>query len=264
AETLFLSIANNFNLKNIEYIKDVIAWFNSLLIVFENNANSLDIYSLEGGKYHNQALEILKKADIGIKSFEVEKDKIANVLNPNDVLALNTQMQINPEKYMGQLKQEQENLYKIDLKTFFNVFDKNYNVVGQKEIKLIKDIGFNSEGTVRLLNYLGWILAALDKGRVILIDEIDSKLHFLVADYLINLFNSIDNNPKNSQLICTAHNIMLLDKDLRRDQIYLTCKDDFGVSKLTCLSDYKGVRKNDLFSKKYLAGFYSNLPYMGK
>lgn len=264
AETLFLSIANNFNLKNIEYIKDVIAWFNSLLIVFENNANSLDIYSLEGGKYHDQALEILKKADIGIKSFEVEKDKIANVLNPNDVLALNTQMQINPEKYMGQLKQEQENLYKIDLKTFFNVFDKNNNVVGQKEIKLIKDIGFNSEGTVRLLNYLGWILAALDKGRVILIDEIDSKLHFLVADYLINLFNSIDNNPKNSQLICTAHNIMLLDKDLRRDQIYLTCKDDFGVSKLTCLSDYKGVRKNDLFSKKYLAGFYSNLPYMGK
>ena len=85
AETLFLSIANNFNLKNIEYIKDVIAWFNSLLIVFENNANSLDIYSLEGGKYHDQALEILKKADIGIKSFEVEKDKIANAKLPKQV-----------------------------------------------------------------------------------------------------------------------------------------------------------------------------------
>lgn len=75
-----------------------------------------------------------------------------------------------------------------------------------------------------MLCYLGWMLAALDQGRVILIDEIDAKLHFLVADYLIKLFNSIDNNPKNAQLICTAHNVMLMDEDLRRDQIYFTSK----------------------------------------
>ena len=74
------------------------------------------------------------------------------------------------------------------------------------------------------------------------------------------MFNSIDKNPHNAQLICTAHNVMLMDEDLRRDQIYFTSKDKYGVSKLVSLSDYKGVRKNDLFSKKYLAGFYSNIP----
>lgn len=127
---------------------------------------------------------------------------------------------------------------------------------------LFKDRGFNSEGTERLLCYLGWMLAALDQGRVILIDEIDSKLHFLVADYLIKLFNSIDNNPKNAQLICTAHNVMLMDEDLRRDQIYFTSKDQYGESSLVALSDYKNVRKENLFSKRYLAGFYSKLPDM--
>lgn len=106
------------------------------------------------------------------------------------------------------------------------------------------------------------MLAALDQGRVILIDEIDAKLHFLVADYLLKLFNSIDKNPKNAQLICTAHNVMLMDEDLRRDQIYFTSKDSVGESTLVSLSDYPNVRKNDLFSKKYLAGFYAQLPDM--
>ena len=111
---------------------------------------------------------------------------------------------------------------------------------------------------------MGYILAALDKGKIIFIDEIDSKLHFLVADYLLKMFNSIDKNPNNSQLICTAHNIMLMDDDLRRDQIYFTSKDEYGVSSLVSLADYKGVRKNDLFSKKYLAGFYLKLPNLDR
>ena len=127
---------------------------------------------------------------------------------------------------------------------------------------LFKNRGFNSEGTERLLLYMGWILAALDNGYVLLIDEIDAKLHFLVTDYIIELFNSIDSNPNNAQLICTAHNIMLMDEDLRRDQIYFTSKNQYGESILTALSDYKNVRKSDLFSKKYLAGFYTKLPDM--
>ena len=57
---------------------------------------------------------------------------------------------------------------------------------------------------------------------------------------------------------------MLMDEDLRRDQIYFTSKDMYGVSTLTSLADYKGDRKNDLFSKKYLAGFYSKLPNLSR
>lgn len=259
--TLFLSVGNNFHLDIAPYLNDVMQWFQNLLIVFENDANILDIYTMENGKYKDQALKILKLADIGIQDIRVKKDKVANMANFNDMLNFNAQMQINPASF-GQLKQEEKNLYNIDLETFFDVYDRKGRVKGKKDILLYKNAGFNSEGTARLLCYLGWILAALDQGRVIAIDEIDAKLHFLVADYIIKLFNSIDTNPKNAQLICTAHNVMLMDEDLRRDQIYFTSKDKYGESSLVSLSDYKNVRKTDLFSKRYLAGFYAKLPDM--
>ena len=51
--TLFLSIGSNFNLSISNYLKDVLDWFNNIIIVFENNANSLDIYSVENQKYKN-------------------------------------------------------------------------------------------------------------------------------------------------------------------------------------------------------------------
>ena len=259
--TLFLSVGNNFHLDVAPYVNDVMQWFQNLLIVFENDANILDIYTMENGKYKEQALKILKLADIGIQDIRVKKDKVANMANFNDILNFNAQMQINPASF-GQLKQEEKNLYNIDLETFFVVYDEKGRIKGKKDVLLYKNAGFNSEGTARLLCYLGWILAALDQGRVIVIDEIDAKLHFLVADYIIKLFNSIDTNPKNAQLICTAHNVMLMDEDLRRDQIYFTSKDKYGESSLVSLSDYKNVRKTDLFSKRYLAGFYAKLPDM--
>ena len=260
---LFASVGHNFKLDIVDSLNDVMTWFSNLLIVFENQANSLDIYTLEKGKYKDQALNILRLADIGIKSMEVKKDKLANITDFNDMMRLNTQLQTNPTLGKGQLKQEDANLFNIDMQTVFKVFGKDKHYTGKdKFVELFKDAGFHSEGTMRLLCYLGWLLVALDKGRVILIDEIDSKLHFLVADYLLKMFNSIDKNPNNAQLVCTAHNVMLMDEDLRRDQIYFTSKDQYGESQLVALSDFKNVRKTDLFSKKYLAGFYAKLPDM--
>lgn len=261
--TLFLSAGANFRLQIRDSLIAVMQWFQNLLVVFENNANSLDIYNLEQGKYREQAIKILKLADIGIKDIAVIKDKIVNMADINDVLRFNTQLQTQPP--MGQVKQEDSNLYNIDVRTIFEMYDSNKEALNyKKEVLLFKNRGFNSEGTERLLCYLGWLLAALDQGRVLVIDEMDSKLHFLVADYLIKLFNSIDKNPKNAQLICTAHNVMLMDEDLRRDQIYFTSKDKYGESTLVSLADFKNVRKTELFSKRYLAGFYAKLPDMTK
>lgn len=261
SNTLFLSMGANYNLQIRNMLLSVMQWFQNLLIVFENNANSLDIYDLEHGKYRKQALEILTLADIGIKNIEVTKNRVANMANINDVLRFNTQLQT---QQFGQLKQEDANIYDIDVQTSFDIYDSVGRSKHQKKVMLYKNRGFNSEGTERLLCYLGWLLAALDQGRVLVIDEMDSKLHFLVADYLIKLFNSIDKNPKNAQLICTAHNVMLMDEDLRRDQIYFTSKDKIGESTLISLADFKNVRKTELFSKRYLAGFYAALPDMTK
>lgn len=181
--------------------------------------------------------------------------------NIEDVVKFNTALQMN---YVGQIQQENEVVYDIDIQIKFSVYDENKKKVGTRDIMLLNSGPFHSEGTKRLFHYLGFILEALDKGQVIIVDEIDSKLHFLVADYLIRMFNSIDKNPNNAQLICTAHNLMLMDEGLRRDQIYFVSKDMYGESNLCSLADFKGVRKNDLLSKRYLAGFYSQLPDMNR
>lgn len=257
---LFLSIGNNFLLDISDDIKNVFHWFYQLLVVFEDNDIFLDNYN----KYLQQALEIVKHADIGIQDIAVKKEKLIDkkqenngVINPFSILK-------NSSSMMGQIKKEFNDYYDLDMATTFNVYDSNKKIVDHKDVLLFKNYGFNSEGTLKLLCCLGFLLSVLDRGTTLFLDEIDSSLHFLVADYLIHLFNSIDKNTNNAQLICTAHNITLMDEDLRRDQIYFTSKDQYGESILVSLFDFNNVRKSDLFSKKYLAGFYAKLPDMYK
>lgn len=123
-----------------------------------------------------------------------------------------------------------------------------------------KDFGFHSDGTYRLFAILGLILKILDKGGVLIIDEIDSKLNFLIVDYIFKSFNSINKNIHNAQFVSTAHNVLLMDDGLRRDQIYFASKNKCGATELFSLVDFNDVKKTDLFSKKYLAGFYSAIP----
>ena len=119
---------------------------------------------------------------------------------------------------------------------------------------------FESAGTKKLFEIAGPIIKALANGSVVFIDEIDSRLHPMLVRFLVMLFNSISKNPKNAQLICTTHNVLLLDEEIRRDQIYFTEKDEYGVSKLYSLTDFKGVRKESKLLKQYLLGVFGATP----
>ncbi len=250
---LFLSQAKSYSLGSTSIdFNNAFNWFSKLIIVFEENRNLLTIY--DNQKYITQALDILKMADIGIENFNVHKEKIESG-NPSTIPTIDLS---NPAQIM-----KENNVYNtIDIETYFNVYNELGEISGKKEVYLLKDIGFHSEGTKRLLMYLGWILKALNEGNVILIDEIDSKLHFLIADYILRSFNSISKNWYNAQLICTAHNLLLMDGDIRRDEIYFTSKMPNGETMLKCLAKFKGVLKKNLFSKNYLLGFYTELPNM--
>lgn len=250
---LFLTQAKSFSFGNPSVdITNAFEWFSKLIIVFEENSNLLTIY--ENEKYINQALDILKMADIGIEDFNVYKEKIEPI-NSSSGKSFNL-------SYPAQILKENDSFNTIDIETYFNVYDEHGNICGRKPIFLLKDTGFHSEGTKRLLMYLGWILKTLSEGHVILIDEIDSKLHFLLADYILRCFNSISKNLYDAQLICTAHNLLLMDGDIRRDEIYFTSKNKNGETILKSLAKFKGVLKKDLFSKNYLLGFYTELPNM--
>lgn len=123
------------------------------------------------------------------------------------------------------------------------------------------DLQNESNGTKRLFAYGPIIKNALENGKTIFVDEMDSCLHPSLTRYLISLFQSKETNPHGAQLIFNTQNINLLDLSLfRRDQIYFVDKkNDTGVSDLYSLDDLS-VRKNDLIQKGYLLGRFGALP----
>jgi len=137
------------------------------------------------------------------------------------------------------------------------------------EIKTVhKGVSFDfyadeSEGTKRMFSLIGHWIDVLQNGKILVIDELDTKLHHLLNVFLINLFNDPTQNKKNAQLIFTTHNINLLDQDIfRRDQIWFTEKDgDLGSSDLYSLVEYSPRKDKDI-QKGYLAGKYGALPFI--
>ena len=121
-----------------------------------------------------------------------------------------------------------------------------------------------SKGTINYF-YLGPILKiVLQKGKTVVIDEIDSGLHPLLVEYIIGLFNNREENRKGAQLIFNTHDIAQLSLDIfRRDQIYFVEKNNTtGVSELYSLDEYS-PRKTENIRKGYLQGRYGAIPIIG-
>ena len=91
-----------------------------------------------------------------------------------------------------------------------------------------------SEGTKEMLNISLPIITALERGYPIIIDEFGAKLHPLLTQKILSLFNSLDN--KKSQIIVVTHTTELMSpRLLRRDQIDFVEKDKYGRSYLYTL-----------------------------
>jgi len=125
-----------------------------------------------------------------------------------------------------------------------------------------------SSVTNKLFDLAGYILFALEFEIVLIIDELDSKLHQILTQEIIKLFNNPETNPKNAQLIFTTHDTNLLGADLfRRDQIWFTEKDDFEATDMYSLLEFEDeddntIRKDRSFEKDYIRGRYGAIPYI--
>ena len=143
--------------------------------------------------------------------------------------------------------------------TYHRKYDENNVLVDTVPFNFDKQ---ESEGTKKLLYLLGPWYDTLQNGKILIIDELDSRLHSQLTSRLIDFFHSF--NKSNAQLICAVHDISLLNKNtFRRDQIWFIEKNQFGASELFSLSDFKTdkVRNKSAFDKNYLEGKYGAIPY---
>lgn len=157
-----------------------------------------------------------------------------------------------------------------------NISDFNYDKIEQGEQKIetshtiicdgikkeyLLDYNFESNGTKRLFAYGPVLKNAFEKGKTIVIDEIDNALHPILTKSLIEMFHNPNINKNGAQLIFNTHEISLLDLDLfRRDQIYFVEKDNAtAISDLYSLDEFS-PRKSENIQKGYLQGRYGAIP----
>ena len=235
---------------NCEETKDAYLWF----------AEKIDTYNLLAIQ-RNQYLEyldknkgtpktkefllsMLKHAEINIEDYEFESKIVENV-----PIQLPPGLQID-KSLLGSVKQ-------FRLETIYQIASEDGSV---KAYKLPFDN--ESDGTKLLFAYGPIIMEALEKGRTIVVDELDNSLHPCLAKYLIELFNDASVNRNGAQLIFNSHDISLLDLELfRRDQIYFVEKNnDTGVTDVYSLADFS-PRKSENIQKGYLQGRYGAIPF---
>ena len=114
----------------------------------------------------------------------------------------------------------------------------------------------------------GPIFDTLLKGKLLIVDELDAKLHPLLTRSILQLFMDAETNPNGAQLIFATHDTNLLNLAyLRRDQIWFTEKDKTESSDLYSLVEFRDetgtkVRNDRSVEKDYINGRYGAIPFM--
>ena len=228
---LFLSVVAQYNGKMSSAILD---WFRHVQPFF----------GTDDDRYHDIAIDILKDH----KLFELIRILIKQVdLGINDITF------------------EKDNDGKEHLVSKHALFEKG-KIMGEKSFDFFSE---ESEGTKKFFRIISIIIQSLFFGGVVIMDELDAKMHQLMSRLILNLFNSSNINKHNTQLICTVHDTNLLQYgNLRRDQIWFTEKDRKSATDLYSLVDIKvdkgkSVRKDASYSKEYINGRYGAIPFLG-
>jgi uncharacterized protein len=229
---LFLSVVDQFN---GTISKKIMNWFNMQIIfsgLQHEKRKYLTSLILKEANISALVKDFLIPLDLGFKDFKiVELDK-----NSNQILTLH------------------------------NKYDKSGAIVDKCELDMAEQ---ESSGTNKLYDIAGSIAYSLKLSGLIVIDELDAKLHPLLTMAIVKLFNSPIYNKDNAQLIFATHDTNMLSYGcFRRDQIYFTEKDRFEATDMYSLVEYKDtegnkVRNDRLFEKDYIAGRYGAIPFIG-
>ncbi len=246
---LFVSTAVQLN---NEALSPVVEWFQKVLAV-------APMYSL----HYNFSAKKIEKSDeekIGILHFLQTADiDIKDIRVDSKILTMDDLPEDIPEKLKTALFESMKGKEEVKLRDV--AFLHRHNDSGEMVPLSLED---ESRGTRALFAAAGPILDVLKKGRVLVMDEIDSSLHPTLVHFLIELFHSPESNPNHAQLIFVTHDATLIDSDLlRRDQIWLVEKDEQQSTMLYPLSDYS-PRKQESLQKGYLHGRYGGLPNVGR
>jgi uncharacterized protein len=242
---------------NGEISKLIIDWFRKIRILNGNEdqiRGGFSASALSNVEAQRKISKFIKELDLSIQ--DVSVDKIPNTLIENEEIL---------KMFSPEMIERMKNQDTLQVLTKHNVFSSDGDLIGSELVRLLD---YESEGTQKLFNFATDFLDSLENQRIIIVDELDAKLHPLLTIALIKMFHANIGSGHCSQLIFTTHDTNLLSSEMfRRDQIWFTEKDKFGATQLYSLYDYKRqnkrVRTDEMYEKNYLIGKYGAIPYLG-
>lgn len=138
--------------------------------------------------------------------------------------------------------------------------------IGESEYEL--SFEHESDGTRKLIAALPVLLVALQEGRLVIIDELDAKLHPKLLRYVIAMFKNPKINKHGAQLLFTSHDMATMKNTVfRRDEIWFAALNEKYSSEIYSLyeirrEDNERVNSTAAFDKQYLEGRYGADPYL--
>ena len=229
----------------------------SLLIAFAESIDVIDMNNIP-----------LEKTVEMMKATPEKRKKIADFVKNAD-LFLNDYKYLSEEEFgtafnfdMLQKQPDKNSVQETSIRLGDAFMDKLHLASIYKGVQ-VPSILFDSTGTKKIAALASYVLNALEQGRILVIDELDSSLHFKLTREIIAMFNNEMN--RKTQLIATVHGISLLDCRtlFRKEQIWFSHKDSehaylYSLGEFSAGED--GIRETTDLIEKYKRGLLGALP----
>lgn len=250
-----------------------------LLMIPLLSSNNLLCYVIDASKFEHLEkmkkiiIEFAQKIDILNMNNIPMKKTIELMKNKGGLQRKVVEFIKNADLYMDNFEHVDMDQIKIDDRTENEKPDEEVLNMREKLMEQIRLVStykgvkvpsliFDSTGTKKIATLASYIIEGLEKGRILIVDELDSSIHFKITRAIVAMFNNELNT--NAQMIFTVHDINLMDckRMFRKEQIWFVHKDQDGVY-VYSLADFtaqQGVRDTTDIMGKYRKGALGALP----
>lgn len=239
----------------------VYGWFKDTLQMISTDTQVQVISLYEGRDSSAKMNEMLAGLDTGISGLDSKRVPFESMQLPDEV----------KHHIEGQLD-EGESAYVEGSIGTYSIDRKDGHLIARKRLAVHTmndgkethfDVSQESDGSRRLIDLLPTFidLSSGDSERVYVIDEVDRSLHTLLTRRLLEHYLAACTAETRTQLLLTTHDVLLMDQRwLRRDEMWVTERDAAGASNLLSFSEYRDVRYDKDIRKSYLQGRLGGIP----
>jgi hypothetical protein len=209
--------------------------------------------------------EIFENIGVGINAVKIAETPfdqwITNNKNVKNLQQIIEKDPLQPNTGISRMENNR-NIFSVSLKKGIKtVQELLFEQMGQSGFRKEMKITSQSDGTVRLLTLIPALYDAINKQKVVFVDEIDNSIH---PNLMFSLLRFYGLKPSKGQLIYTTHTTRLINQQelLRPDEIWLTEKEN-GNSKMYSINNFK-IHNTINLENGYLDGRFGAVPQLSK